>query len=45
MKQLIISIGREVGSGGHAIAESIASRFNLPLYDYNLLIKNAISHL
>lgn len=37
MKQLIISIGRESGSGGHEIAEKLAQRFDLPLYDKNLL--------
>lgn len=37
MKQLIISIGRESGSGGHEIAEKLAQRFDLPLYDNNLL--------
>lgn len=36
-KQIIISIGREYGSGGHAIAEKIAKNRNLPLYDYNIL--------
>lgn len=36
-KQIIISIGREFGSGGHLIAEKIAQEYNLPLYDYNLL--------
>lgn len=36
-KQLIISIGREYGSGGHVIAEALAQRFGLPLYDSNLL--------
>lgn len=36
-KQLIISVGREFGSGGHVIAEALAGRFGLPLYDYNLL--------
>ena len=36
-KQLIISVGREFGSGGHAIAELLAKRFDLPLYDSNLL--------
>lgn len=36
-KQVIISIGREFGSGGHAIAEKIAENRNLPLYDYNML--------
>ena len=36
-EQLIISIGREFGSGGHLIAEMVAEHFHLPLYDYNLL--------
>ena len=36
-KQLIISLGREYGSGGHDIAEDLANRFDLPLYDNNLL--------
>ncbi|MGN0342476.1 MAG: AAA family ATPase [Roseburia sp.] len=36
-KQLIISISREYGSGGHYIAELLAKRFNLPLYDHKLL--------
>lgn len=36
-KQLIISISREFGSGGHAIAELLAKKFELPLYDRNIL--------
>ncbi len=36
-KQIIISISREYGSGGHAIAEDLSKRFNIPLYDSNLL--------
>ena len=36
-KQLIISVGREFGSGGHIIAERLAQRFGLKLYDSNLL--------
>ena len=36
-KQLIISIGREYGSGGHYIAEKLSEAFGLPLYDHNLL--------
>ena len=35
-EQLIISVGREFGSGGHVIAEALAERFGLPLYDHNL---------
>lgn len=36
-KQIIISIGREFGSGGHEIAAELAKRFSLPLYDYNII--------
>lgn len=36
-EQLIISVGREFGSGGHVIAEALAERFGLTLYDNNLL--------
>ena len=36
-KQVIISVGREYGSGGHAIAQILATRFALPFYDKNLL--------
>lgn len=35
--QLILSIGREFGSGGHEIAQKLADIYNLPLYDHNLL--------
>ena len=37
MKQLIISVGREFGSGGHEIAQKLSEIYNLPLYDRNLL--------
>lgn len=36
-KQVIISIGREYGSGGHVIADALAKHYNLPLYDRNIL--------
>ena len=36
-KQLIISIGREVGSGGHEIGEILAKHYNIPLLDKNIL--------
>lgn len=36
-KQLIISVGREFGSGGHIIAAKLAERFGLPLFDSNIL--------
>ena len=37
MSQLIISIGRESGSGGLEIAQTLAKRFGLPLYDKSIL--------
>ena len=36
-KPLIITVGREFGSGGHVIAEMLANKFGLPLYDSNIL--------
>lgn len=36
-KQVIISVSREFGSGGHVIAQMLADRFGLPLYDSNIL--------
>lgn len=32
-KQMVISIGREFGSGGHEIAERLAKQYGIPLYD------------
>ncbi len=32
-KQIIISVGREFGSGGHEIAEGLAKHYNIPLFD------------
>lgn len=40
-KNLIISVGREFGSGGHVIAEDLAGRFGLPIYDHCMLEKIA----
>lgn len=37
MGQFIISVGREYGSGGHEIATVLSERFNVPLYDRNML--------
>lgn len=36
-QQLILSVGREFGSGGHEIAQKLADIYELPLYDGNLL--------
>ena len=37
MEQLIISISREYGSGGQAIASALAEEFGLPLFDKAML--------
>ena len=36
-EQLIITLGREFGSGGHEVARLLAQRFCLPLLDANML--------
>ena len=36
-KQLIISVGREFGSGGHEIAQGLADHYGLTMYDHDLL--------
>lgn len=41
-KQVIISVGREYGSGGHDIADEIAKRLGLDVYDVNLLREIAL---
>lgn len=40
-RQMIISVGREFGSGGHKAAEKLAQRLGLAFYDRNLLDKVA----
>lgn len=36
-KNIIISIGRECGSGGHEIGEKLAEHFGIKLYDRNIV--------
>ena len=36
-KQMIISVGREFGSGGHIVAANLAKHFGLTLLDSNIL--------
>ena len=43
-QQLLISVSREFGSGGHEIATELARRFQLPLYEKNILEKIAEEH-
>ena len=48
MSQIIISVGREFGSGGRVIAEALAERFQIPVYDRHLITeiaeKTGLSH-
>ena len=37
MKKYVISIGRQLGSGGKEIAEKLSARLNIPVYDKKLL--------
>ena len=39
--QLIITLGREFGSGGRVIAEALAKRFDIPIYDRHLITEIA----
>ena len=41
MSQIIISVGREFGSGGRVIAEELAKRFDIPIYDRHLITEIA----
>ena len=41
MSQIIISVGREFGSGGRVIVEALAERFNIPIYDRHLITEIA----
>lgn len=41
-KQIIISVSREFGSGGHVIAQNIAKQLDIPVYDYNILKEIAV---
>lgn len=36
-EKIIINIGRQVGSGGHIIAEKLAHHFNIPVFDKEIL--------
>ncbi len=39
MKNIVITIGREYGSGGRYIGEQVAKKLNIPFYDKELLRK------
>lgn len=40
---LVITISREYGSGGHAVAETLARQLNVPLYDHEIIDRTAAS--
>lgn len=44
MAKKIITIARQIGSGGHEIAERLAERLNIPLHDKNL-VEEAVKEL
>lgn len=37
MKQIIIAVGREFGSGGHVVAEKLAEHYDIPLYSKEMM--------
>lgn len=39
MKNIVITIGREYGSGGRYIGEQVAKKLNIPFYDQKLITK------
>lgn len=41
MGQIIISLGREFGSGGHVVAAALAKHYDIPLYNKELLVELA----
>lgn len=41
MKQIIISVGREFGSGGHIVAQKLAEHYDIPIFNKELLEKMA----
>lgn len=41
MRQIVIALGREFGSGGHIIAQKLAEHYNIPLYSKELLAELA----
>lgn len=41
MKQIIIAVGREFGSGGLLVAEKLAEHYNIPLYSKEMMAEIA----
>lgn len=43
-KQIIVTVGREFGSGGHYIAQKLSEKLGIQLYDKELLYEMAVEH-
>ena len=41
MKKIIITIGRQFGSGGLAVAKELGKRLGIPVYDNELITRAA----
>ena len=41
MKKIIITVGRQFGSGGHVVARSLSKKLGIPMYDSELITKAA----
>lgn len=41
MKQIIIALGREFGSGGHIVAQKLAEHYDIPLYNKEFMAEVA----
>ena len=44
LKKVLITIGRQYGSGGHAIAEKLGQELEIPFYDRNMIAMIAKKH-
>ncbi len=42
MKNFVITIGREFGSGGHNLGQSLAKELGIPCYDRHLIEEAAV---
>ena len=42
MKNFVITIGREFGSGGHNLGQSLAKKLGIPCYDRHLIEEAAV---
>lgn len=40
-KKIIITIGRQFGSGGKSVADALGAKLGIPVYDHELIIKAA----